>query len=204
MRLECDLVFSQIIYLQLTVRTNKVDSNLDDHRPGLKPPRFSLAMLFVAVGLCGVLFATTSYLGFYAMLLLVLFMLTVAAHVAGNAIGTQLRENGSRPPAANDGIPQPPRRPIAVSSTDFAPASQLHHRSALGKPIFITTATGCVLGAMLGGYGLTMLMERPTLQAIALGAVASAVLGGIWTFAASSFLQVASSALRQATRDARR
>ncbi|MDA1050376.1 MAG: hypothetical protein O3C40_07825 [Planctomycetota bacterium] len=173
--------------------------NLDDHRPGLKPPRFSLSSLFLAVAVLGILFAAMNYFGSYATLLLILFALTVAAHVAGNALGTQLRENGNRHPAANHDALQQQRPPIA--STDFAPTSQLHDRTALGRPIHITTFIGSVAGAVLGGYGLTTLMERPTLHAIALGVIASAVLGGIWTFAASSFLQVASSALRQAARD---
>lgn len=183
------------------VETN-VESNLDDRRPGLKPPRFSLAALFAAMAVFSVLFAATSYFGSYAMLLLLFFMLTVVAHVAGNAIGTQLRQNGGRRRIASDGTPQQPRRPLA--STAFAPPSQLYLRSALGKPILITTVLGSVAGALLGGYGLTTLMAHPTLPAIALGAIASAVLGGIWTFSASSFLQVASSAMRQAVRDAKR
>jgi hypothetical protein len=177
-----------------------VESNLDDHRPGLQPPRFSLASLFLIVTVLGVLFAAMTYLGAYAVLIFVVFLLTVAAHVAGNAIGTQLRENGNRRPMSD--APRPKQRPIAP--TDFAPASQLHHRSALGMPIVITTVVGSVVGGALGGYGLTMLMERPTLSAILLGVIASAVLGGIWTFIASSFFQVATGALRQATRDTER
>lgn len=150
----------------------------------------------------GVLFAVANYIGSYATLLLIFFALTIAAHVAGNALGTQLRENGDRRKDADrDGV-QLARRPVA--STDFAPASQLHYRSALGRPIFITTVTGIVTGAVLGGYGLTTLMEHPTLASIALGVIASGVLGGIWTFGASSFLQVASGALRQAARDSKR
>jgi len=153
------------------------------------------------MALLGVLFAAASYFGSYATLLLIFFALTIAAHVAGNAIGTQLRENGNRRRIASHDILQQTRRPVA--STDFAPPSQLHLRSALGLPILITTVMGSVAGAVLGGYGLTTLMERPTLLTIAFGVIASAVLGGIWTFGASSFLQVASSALRQAARDAK-
>ena len=178
-----------------------MEPNLDDHRPGLKPPRFSLAALFIVVSVLGVLFAAMTYLSSYAVLLFMLFILTVAAHVAGNAIGTQLRENGNRQPLSDLDAMRRRRRPIAA--TDFAPTSQLHHRSALGTPIIITTAVGSAAGAVLGGYGLTTLMETPTLLAILLGAVASAVLAGIGTFIASSFLQVASSALRQAARDAK-
>ncbi|MEO8495918.1 MAG: hypothetical protein ABI614_12660 [Planctomycetota bacterium] len=181
--------------------TSDVESRFDDQRPGLKPPRFSLASLFVGVAMLGVLFATMTYLGSYATLLLIFFALTIAVHVAGNAIGTQLRENGNRRPIANHDVAPRTRRPVA--STDFAPASQLHHRSALGTPILITTVMGSVAAAVLGGYGLTTLMEHPTLLTIALGIIASAVLGGIWTFGASSFLQVLSSALRQAARDSK-
>ena len=173
-----------------------MESNLDDHRPGLKPPRFSLATLFFAIAMLGGLFAAMNYLGAYATLLFILFALTAAAHVAGNALGTQLRANGDRPPIVSDDLANRRRGPIATA--DFAPPSQLHQRSALGKPILISTAMGSAAGAVLGGYGLTMLMEHPTLITIALGVIASAVLGGIWTFGASSFLQVASSALRQA------
>jgi hypothetical protein len=178
-----------------------VESNLDDHRPGLKPPRFSLATLFVAIAILGVLFAAMNYLGTYATLLFILFTLAVAAHVAGNALGTQLRANGDRPPIVSDDSARRRRDPIATA--DFAPPSQLRQRSALGKPIFISTVVGSAAGAVLGGYGLTMLMEHPTVITIALGVLASSVLGGIWTFGASSFLQVASSALRQAARDSK-
>ncbi|MBC8351350.1 MAG: hypothetical protein H8E66_05155 [Planctomycetes bacterium] len=178
-----------------------MDSNVDDYSSGLKPPRFSLAALFVIVGVLGTLFAAMSYVGTYATLLLILFALTIAAHVAGNAIGTQLRETGSRPQTLEPDAPGRKRGPIA--STDFAPTSQLHHRSALGKPILVTTTIGSIAGAVLGGSGLAMLMEDRTLLAIMLGVIASAVLGGIWTFGASSFLQVASGALRQATRDSK-
>ncbi len=178
-----------------------MEVNLDDHRPGLQPPRFSLAALFFVIAMLGVLFAAMNYLGAYATLLFILFTLTVAAHVAGNAIGTRLRDNGDRPPIVSDDSTQRGRRPI--TKTDFAPPSQLQQRSALGMPIFVSTAMGSAAGAVLGGYGLTTLMEHPTLIAIASGVIASGVLGGIWTFGASSFLQVASNALRQASRDSK-
>lgn len=96
------------------------------------------------LSLLGVLFAAMSYLGAYATLLAVLFALTVAAHVAGNVLGTQLRANGNRSlPPNDDPRPKNPR----VSENNFAPASQLHHRSALGRPIIVTTAVGCGVGA---------------------------------------------------------
>lgn len=183
--------------------TSKAESKLNDGRPGLGPPRFSLAALFVVVGVLGVLFATFSYVGSYATLLLILFTLTVGAHVAGNAIGTKLRDS-ARHSSITDDEEQSHRGPIHIATTDFAPASQLHYRSALGKPIFLTTVTGATMGAIVGGYGLATLMEHPTWPTIAIGAIASAVLGGIWTFAASSFLQVATSAMKQATRDPNR
>lgn len=174
-----------------------MESNLDDHRPGLNPPRFSLASLFFGVAVLGVLFAAITYLGTYATLLVILFVLTIAAHVAGNSLGTQLRDNGDKPQIVDGPSPQKRRR---SGANDFAPPSQLHQRSTLGKPIFITTGVGIVAGAALGGYGLVSLMEHPTIVTIAFGITASGVLGGIWTFAASSFLHVTSGAIRQASR----
>jgi hypothetical protein len=181
------------------------DSNVKlrtkDKRSALRPPRFSLAAMFVVVAIFAVLFATATYVGLYATLLLVLFALTVLAHVAGNAIGTQLRDSGNRQPRDDTSGWRQKQAPL--ESYDFAPTSQLHHRTSLGRTIVITTVSGSIAGAVSGGYGLATLMERPTWQVVAIGVIASAVLSGIWSFAATSFFKTAVSALRQATRDAK-
>jgi hypothetical protein len=175
----------------------------DDRRHGLRPPRFALGTLMAAVALCGVFFAVLSYAGSHVTALLVLFALAVLAHVAGNAIGTRLRECGDarlgEEGAAETGSEQ--SRQAARSA--FAPASRLRQRASLGPAILVITVVGTLLCGAGGGYGFFLLADRPVALAnVVFGALAAAVLGGIWTFIAASFVKVAGSAIWQAARDA--
>ena len=184
--------------------TNEV---LDDHRPGLEPPRFRLGSLMWALVVLGVIFALIGYLGSQATLGIVLLVLAVAAHVAGNALGTQLRNNGdTRSPSANESSSG--NRPHTAAPADFAPTTRLGDRSSLGRPIVVVTCVGTVFGAVAGGLGLFLVAQQEmsigSVGSIALGMLAAGVLGGIGTFMAASFLQVACDALRQATRDAKK
>jgi hypothetical protein len=171
--------------------------------PHVRPPRFGLKALLWSVTLVAVSCALFSYLGSHAMVLLVLLALAIFAHVAGNAVGTRLRALGDMPPPEQ-------RNPSAdqdrkLVSSDFAPTTRLRQRSPLGRPIAFVTAAGAVLGGVLGGILFVRMMGRPvTVSNIALGVTAAAVLGGIWTFVATSFLQVAGSALWQATKEPKR
>ena len=174
--------------------------NPDDRRAGLEPPQFRLSTLLYAVALMAVLCALVSYFGLHSALVLVLFALAVAAHIAGNALGTQLRANGDRPLSGKDG--KPATRSIRRSPTadEFAPATELRDRRSLGRPIVIATISGGVLTATTGGILLMTILDRaPTLTALIGGTVACGALGAIWTFVAFSFVQVAWSAIRQAT-----
>jgi hypothetical protein len=176
----------------------------DDHRPGLPPPRFGLAGLMVAVTLLGGFFALLNYAGSHAAALAILFALAVIAHVVGNAMGTRLRQNGDTPPCD-----RPARNPAGrrdrPQAADFAPATKLRNRSALGRPIAWITVSGTVAGGLLGGFVFWRLVDRPADYAgVLCGALAAAVLGGIWTFVAASFLQVAGGAMWQALRDSNR
>jgi len=172
----------------------------DDHRAGLRPPQFKLSTMLWAVALLAVLCALVSYFGLHSALVLTLFALAVAAHVAGNALGTQLRANGDRPLPLENGKPH--RRPIRHSPTadEFAPATELRDRRSLGLPIVIATISGGILTAALGGILLVAILERaPTWTATIAGTVACGTLGAIWTFVAFGFVQVAWSAVCQAT-----
>src|SRR5262245_13086936 len=105
--------------------------NPDDRRPALPPPRFSLGALFVGTALLGVLFAGIHYFGTFWIVIVILFALCVVAHVAGNAIGTKLREFGDTPLEADDTPARVP--PIAKPApSDFAPVTRLRQRRPLG------------------------------------------------------------------------
>jgi len=150
------------------------------------------------VALLGAIFATLEYLGGHATVLLVLLVLAVFAHVAGNALGTRLRASGDQPLPGHGAGSRPPRR---ARAEDFAPTTRLSERRQLGKPTLIATLAGVVLGGTLGGYGLTLLMQRATLPTVMLAVGAAAVLGGIWAFLTASFVQVSLGAAWQATRE---
>jgi hypothetical protein len=172
----------------------------DDRRAGLDPPRFSLSTLLYAVALTAVLCALVSYFGLHSALVLILFALAVVAHVAGNALGTQLRANGDKPlPGENGKLAM---RSVRRSPTadDFAPPTELRDRRSLGRPIVIATISGGVIVAVLGGIlQLTVLDRTPTATALVGGIIACGTLGAFWTFVAFGFVQVAWSAMCQAT-----
>lgn len=151
----------------------------------------------------GVLFAGIHYFGTFWIVIVILFALCVVAHVAGNAIGTKLREFGDTPLEADDtpaGV-----HPIAKPApSDFAPVTRLRQRRPLGRRILFITGCGALLGALVGYLGIEWLVEGPTdWQVCAMGAFGSAVLGGIWTFAAASFIQVTFGEFLHARRESR-
>lgn len=163
---------------------------IDERRTGLEPPRFGLGGLMACVSLCALMFAVIHYVGMLGSALALLFLLCALLHVAGNVIGTRLRDIGSQPPLSSD-EKKSPRRGFAVSPTDFAPTSRLRERHSLGRRNIIITLAGATLGGLVGSLALLWLTGGIIpLGVIALGACASAVLAGIWTFAAASFVQV--------------
>lgn len=163
----------------------------DDRRPVLQPPRFGLFSLLVAIAVISGLLAIVHYFGAYGACIAILFALCVVAHVMGNAMGTRLRDLGDTPVGA-DGSPAP--RPVHLekpSASDFAPLTRLRERQSLGKRIVVITTAGALAGGLLGYAGVCWFADgRTAWHVFAFGTVACAVLGGIWTFAAASFLQV--------------
>src|SRR5688572_726592 len=105
-----------------------------DLPPRLRPPQFGLRTLLLLVTACAVIFAAGQWLPPLWVAALVLLALSIFAHVAGNAIGTRLREIGNRKDnRAFDLQPQASREPR------FAPVTRLGQRQRLGWPIVIAT-----------------------------------------------------------------
>ena len=174
-----------------------------DSPPPLTPPRFGLGTLLFWVAVFCAWLASYSLLGATGAFALGLLILAIVAHVAGNAIGMRLRQHAAeRPPADHESPPPQRSRLPRLATDDFAPATRLRQRDSLGKPIFYFTALGSLACAILGGYWLTQLLgDAATMANIGLGVFASGVLGAIWSFVAGSFLQVAGTALWQASRE---
>lgn len=165
----------------------------------LPPPQFGMRSLLLLVTGCAVIFALTHWVSPLVIAVLLLLLTAMLAHVAGNALGTRLRELGDRP--GDEQVFVPPHGPdrFAVRAEDCAPATRLGERKTLGWPIVIAALGGTVGGGFAGGVW-TLLASQGTVgpMNIAVGAVAFAVLGGLGSFAAFGFVQVGCSALWQA------
>ena len=176
-----------------------------DQDGGHKPPQYRLVTLFWSVGLfCGLLAAmkVVSPITAFALSLL---LLAIVAHVAGNAIGSRLRDSGTRLTA----VQRPEHgshsaRENGPEERDFAPTTQLRDRVSLGRTMIVVTSAGAVFGACAGGSLLAWVnWDQLTTASLMLGAGAFAVIGGFAGFLCSSFCAVFGGALIQAQRDAR-
>jgi hypothetical protein len=168
-----------------------------DRRSCLRPPQFGLRTLLLLVAAIGVLLALRQWLDPIAIAAILFLALSVFCHVAGNAIGTRLREIGSQPSHAVDPLFSAER--IRPQPQDFAPATQLGQRRSLGWTIIIATSAGITTGAIGGGFW-TFLTSRggPEILTIAIGVAAFGVLGGLAAFATVGFVQVLFGAIWQA------
>ncbi len=161
----------------------------------LPPPRFGLRTLLLIVTGCAVIFALSNWLAPIALAGVVMLILSVLAHVAGNSIGTRLRELGT--PRASRAAQEAAL--VRPEKGDFAPVTQLGKRQSLGWPIIIGTAAGTLAGGVGGGlWTVTHTAGGLDVVSIAVGASAFAVLNGIAAFVIVGFLQVGLSAMRQA------
>ena len=142
------------------------------------------------------IFAASQWLPPIWVAALVLLALSIFAHMAGNAIGTRLREIGSRKDnRAFDLQPQASREPR------FAPATRLGQRYRLGWPVVIATFTGFIAGGVGGGFWTLLTAHgHVPIAAVGLGVIAFAALGGILAFATVGFTQVLLGAIWQAMR----
>jgi len=181
------------------------DPTSHPHRPALKPPQFGVTtLLWVTAGFAAV-FAVGAAVGPYAAFALSLLLLILLAHIAGNVIGTQLRNNGNTPVAHHHEVIDEHHRPVRHQRAEahhYAPASRLSESHRLGWVMLI----GTVFFALGGGYfGLWMAIDQTlTLAAIpsvAASVVAFAALGAFLGFMLSSFLRVALSAWWHAHQD---
>jgi hypothetical protein len=172
-------------------------SDIGHLRHSLRPPQFGLRTLLLVVAICGVLLALRQWLDPIAIAALAFLGLSIFCHVAGNAIGTRLRQIGDNRNRASSNEPvigiRPPRE------RDFAPQTHLGRRQSLGWTIVIASSIGVTTGAVGGGFW-TFLASRGQvgLLNIGVGVIAFAVLGGIAAFATVAFTQVLAGAIWQA------
>jgi hypothetical protein len=176
------------------------DADRTPPKPGLTPPQFRLSTLLavtaiVCVGLALAKIVSPALSGLAVMILCVVF-----AHVAGNAVGTQLRSS-SRHAQPLEGNCSPARgRP--TDENVFAPATRLSHRTRLGWGTVVITAMASIAGATGGGWLLWWSMNgEASIPSMILGGISCGVLGGFWGFGTSSLLGVLGGAVRHAHQD---
>lgn len=178
-------------------------------------PQFKLRTLLLLVTLACLVLAAAKLLSPLAIAVLVVLLLSVMAHVVGNALGTRLRDGDEATlgPFLDDDLPplhddsrssgdmdeamkRGQRRPVAerwraVKAEDFARQSQLSHRESLPWGLILPCVLGgVVLGGLVGGWWLAHILgAKLTLGKLAVGSTAAALLGGLLGFLLSAFLK---------------
>ena len=144
--------------------------------------------------LLGVAAASAGWLGMAGWMAAAVLVASVGLHVAGNCIGTRMREQTDgairrrlhRAGSAPAPVPLPPVLP-----------SRLVRREPLGKTLPVAAIVGAVCGATAGTTALVLLTAASPAGA-ALGGVSSGVIGGFFGFLAASFVEVLRTTLREA------
>jgi hypothetical protein len=135
--------------------------------------------------------AAINWLGLAGWMAAFVLLVSIAAHVAGNALGTRLREATDRDLATRRRRSGPP--PEMPRS---APA-HLERRSQLGRLVPVSAGIGATCGAVAGTVSLLALTGSSVPGAV-LGGVSSAVIGGLLGFLGASFVEILRTSLREA------
>ncbi|MEX0711406.1 MAG: hypothetical protein WD278_03600 [Pirellulales bacterium] len=164
-----------------------------------RPFQFGLRALFAGVaGLCA-LFALMDVVGFPWSVVLAWFALLGFAHVAANAWGTKAAR---RTPSDRPDQPGPGRGGPGSTATERALVQsviQLRENKRPGRSMVAATVAAALVGGSLGTLLLVAsALQRAGIAGVAIGGVSSAVVGGLFGFLASSFVEVAAGAWHEA------
>jgi len=162
----------------------------------LRPPQFGLRTLLGLVAACGGLLALRQWLDSIAIVAIAFLAVSICCHVAGNCLGTRLREIGDNRdvPREDSLATRIPPRP-----QDFAPVTDLGRRHSLGWTIVVASSVGLASGAIGGGlWTFAASRGNAGVLNIAVGVFAFGILGGFAAFATVGFAQVLFGALWQA------
>lgn len=141
--------------------------------------------------------AAITWLGIAGWLAAVVVLASLAAHVAGNALGTKMRE-------ATD--LELSRRPASRMRTTILPVAQTTHlerSGSLGRLVPVSAAIGALCGAGCGTWALVTFTTCSWAGAV-IGGISSAVIGGLFGFLAASFVEILRTSLREAIAAERR
>ena len=150
---------------------------------------------WLAIGLA-IAFAAINWLGLAGWLAAVVLAGSLAMHMAGNAIGTRMREATDRDLARRGG-----RFRSAV--VPKAQPTLLERHSKVGRLLPVSVAIGGVIGGVSGTTAL-LLLTSASLAGSLLGGLSSAVLGGLFSFLMASFVDMLRTSVREALEAERR
>ena len=122
-----------------------VPSDETAQRPGLSPPQFGLRAIFATTTALAVILFALRIAGPLAAAALILLAAAILAHVAGNALGTRLRDQ-EKPTATGDNKPE---RVTIAQPHHFAPPTHLRHRQRHGTLAVCPIRWGRCPGSLL-------------------------------------------------------
>ena len=157
----------------------------------MRPVTYSWLAVVIAVA-C----AAIGWLGIAGWLAVVVAAACVAMHVAGNAIGTRLRE-------ATDGDLRRHRPPPGQAVVPAPRPTLLERKTDMGRLVLVSAAIGAACGGLAGSAALLLLTASTPAGAV-LGGVSSAVIGAILGFLGASFVEIVRTSLREAIAAERR
>ena len=135
--------------------------------------------------------AAIGWLGLAGWMAAAVLLASVAMHVAGNAIGTRLREATDNDLALRRSTSLPASAPLPASSP-----THLERRSSLGRLVPISAGIGAACGGTAGTLSLLWLTASSPAGAL-LGGGSSAVVGGLLGFLGASFVEIVRASLRE-------
>ena len=135
--------------------------------------------------------AAINWLGLAGWMAAVVVLASAAAHVAGNALGTKMRDATDRDLAQGMGLRA---WPTAVPAAD---PTHLERSGSLGRLVPVSASIGAVCGAALGTAALVAWTSCSWAGA-AIGGLSSAVIGGLFGFLGASFVEILRTSLREA------
>jgi hypothetical protein len=135
--------------------------------------------------------AAIGWLGLAGWMAVAVLLASVAMHVAGNAIGTRLREATDHDLALRRNTSQPAAAPLPASGP-----THLERRSSLGRLVPISAGIGAACGGTAGTLSLLWLTASSPAGAV-LGGGSSAVVGGLLGFLGASFVEIVRASLRE-------
>ena len=142
----------------------------------------------IAVAL-GLACAAIGWLGLAGWLAVVVVLASIGMHVAGNAIGTSLRD------AADQRLERVPQQ--APTTVPRAAPSHLERHTSLGRLVPVSAGIGAACGGLIGAAALVAFTAASPPGAV-LGGLSSAVIGGLLGFLAASLVEIIRTSLREA------